>query len=512
MCRLERRLSHWPFGVWNKRKCDFSGETIITTYPENCRFPVYKREHWFTDKWTPPEQEVDFSRSFFDQLYELQCKTPHFHQLGKNNENCDYADDAWDCKSAYLSRSMGECEDVLYVYRVLGSKDCADSTYCYGMVESYECTYCFDCFNLKFSLNSRNCSDSSFLYDCRNCTNCFMCWNLRNKEFYIENKHYSKEEYFAKLKEFKLNSRMCIANWNQKFDEMIAKNAVHKADFNVNNQNCDGNYITNCKNCHSSYFMENCEDCSYSMRSPKGKSSFDMCGLYRSELCYEVCQSTDLNNVKFAYYCIDCRDGEYIDQCFHCNDLFGCVGLHRKQYCILNKQYSKEEYLALKQKIIDLMKLHNEYGEFFPYKFAYNGFNLSLGAFYFKEDENSVKEKGGFWEQMQPGSSGGINANELPDTSDGITNDFVGKPVSCAATDHSFSFIQQELDFYKKHKLPLPIYFPEERNLRRFAKLVPLNPRQAECFNCGTTITTYYPESWGYSKIACEKCYLEAVY
>ena len=102
VCRRERRLAHWPYGILQKRTCDFSGETIICTFPAAARFPVYKRDYWFSDDWTPPEQEIDWNRPFFDQLYELQCKTPHFHQLGKNNINCDYADDVWESKNIYV--------------------------------------------------------------------------------------------------------------------------------------------------------------------------------------------------------------------------------------------------------------------------------------------------------------------------------------------------------------------------------------------------------------------------
>ena len=36
----------------------------------------------------------------------------------------------------------------------------------------------------------------------------------------------------------------------------------------------------------------------------------------------------------------------YSQFCYNSKDLFGCVGFVT-QYCILNKQYSKEEYEAL---------------------------------------------------------------------------------------------------------------------------------------------------------------------
>jgi hypothetical protein len=38
------------------------------------------------------------------------------------------------------------------------------------------------------------------------------------------------------------------------------------------------------------------------------------------------------------------------------SNLFGCIGLRGKEYCILNKQYTKEEYEALVPKIIEKMK------------------------------------------------------------------------------------------------------------------------------------------------------------
>jgi hypothetical protein len=47
------------------------------------------------------------------------------------------------------------------------------------------------------------------------------------------------------------------------------------------------------------------------------------------------------------------------------SNLFGCIGLRGKEYCILNKQYTKEEYETLVPKIIEKMKADGEWGEFF---------------------------------------------------------------------------------------------------------------------------------------------------
>lgn len=52
-------------------------------------------------------------------------------------------------------------------------------------------------------------------------------------------------------------------------------------------------------------------------------------------------------NSEELYYCHIAKDTK------HC---FACVGVHGKEYCIFNKQYSKEEYEALVPKIIEHMQ------------------------------------------------------------------------------------------------------------------------------------------------------------
>ena len=74
--------------------------------------------------------------------------------------------------------------------------------------------------------------------------------------------------------------------------------------------------------------------------------------------CYEVMSGVDMYNSKFmlwinhgpndSLYCVLCVN--------NCDNLFGCVGLKNKHYCIFNKQYTKDEYEALVPKIIEHMK------------------------------------------------------------------------------------------------------------------------------------------------------------
>ena len=105
-CRIKQRAIFSVFGKFRKGKSDLSGEDLITLFPKDPRFPIYKSHEWFSDAWDPMSygQNYDSERSFFAQLQDLQEKVPRPHQLGANNVNCDWCDDVWSCKNSYLCR------------------------------------------------------------------------------------------------------------------------------------------------------------------------------------------------------------------------------------------------------------------------------------------------------------------------------------------------------------------------------------------------------------------------
>ena len=71
-CRQQKRLAFWPFAKFNKRKCDLSGESIISIYPSSAHFPVYKSSNWNSDAWEPPFLDYDASRNFLNSF--MNCK------------------------------------------------------------------------------------------------------------------------------------------------------------------------------------------------------------------------------------------------------------------------------------------------------------------------------------------------------------------------------------------------------------------------------------------------------
>ena len=68
-----------------------------------------------------------------------------------------------------------------------------------------------------------------------------------------------------------------------------------------------------------------------------------------------------------------------------------------------------------------------------------------------------------------------ILANKIPDDIALIPDDILNWAIECEVTKKPFRIIKQELEFYRKHHLPIPKKHPEHRHIERM-KL--RNPRK----------------------------------
>lgn len=512
-CRIKLHLSFWMFGKFRKGKSDLSGESLITVLPEHSRYPIYTLNEWHSDKWDPMTYGIDYdaNKPFFEQLQWLQEKVPHPHQNGAKNTGCDWCDDVWNSKNCYLSRSLEECEDLYYSYRNIGVKNSIDATVCFNSEKSYDLGDCHDSFRLFYSRYSRDCIDSYFLYDCRNCQNCFMSYNLRNKRYCIENIQYTKEEYEKKLQSFNLGSYTSINLLKKKFEEIAEKNVVHRQNFNLKTYNSDGNYLLDVKNCHNCNTISESEDCSNSIRGFQSKSCIDVNGCWKSELLGNCSSCIGGYAEKYCAWSSS-RYSEYLDICIECEYCFGCVGLKKKKYCILNKQYTKEEYESLKSKIISNMKKSVEYGKFMPYSMSAGPFNFSTSFLYFPETKKeNILELGGYWEDIDESYIEGMPTSELPDNIKDVSDTIITQALICPETGWRFNIAQNELSFYKENNIPLPRYHFDVRTKDRLKYLTVLKSYPYKCIYCKNDIMAYYPLEWGYKKIACEECYKQNI-
>jgi hypothetical protein len=511
-CVWRRLLAFWVFGKFRRTKSALSGKTIITNFGEETTFPLYDRAEWASDTWDPMEYGVayDPGRPFFEQFKALQDRVPHPQQSGTNNVRSDWCDDVWSSKDCYLVRSLLECENLFYGYRNFKCKSSVDIVFCFDVDSCFDCLYCFKCYQVRHAFDARDSMDSAFLHDCRNVQNCFMCWNLRNKQYHILNKPYSKEAYAAELAKYDLRSRKSVDGLKRQFATLVAQEAVHRASHSVKTVSSTGDYLEECKNCQNCFFIQYSENNHHMFRGIMKDSMYGIATISERAL-YSIVDNKSYETM-VTMHCDSCRYSSYLDYCEECEYCIGCVGLRKKRFCVLNRQYTKEEYETLHAAIKAAMQRAGEWGKFFPYRMAYGGYNFSAANIYFPSVQKDVEAMGGIWTESQETSAGvGVPSAALPDRIDDATDDVPQRQLVCPVTGWRFNIAPGELAFYRQHGIPLPERHFDARILELFRPLTWIQPFTGTCTFCGREVTHFYPSNLGYRKIACDGCYLKEV-
>ena len=378
-CRAMRRMSHRNMHYLYKRICAATGKTIFTLLPPKAPMPVYSRTYWASDAWDAASyaMDYDFNRPFFEQIRDLYHAVPWTPPFCHDAVNSEYCQAAW-VKNCYLCFDTGFVEDSAYSVTLHHSKQCLDTINCESCELCYYCINTNSSYKTFFSRNCTSCIEVWCSQDCIGCTNCFGCTGLRNKNYHIFNKPYTKDAYTKALIEMKLDSWAGLQKARREAAHIWAAYPV-KYRHSVRATDCTGDYLYNADKLRNCFFAGNAQNCANSQSIIYGpiKDSMDAtsCGV-AVELFYEtICSGVNSSRVFFSFDTESVAECQYVINCSQSNDLFGCVGLRSKQYCILNKQYSKEAYGLLKQKIIehmsampytDAQRRVYAYGEFFP--------------------------------------------------------------------------------------------------------------------------------------------------
>lgn len=514
-CRLTRRLCERNTRNLYKRPCSFSKKTIISQYHADHPFPVYDSEIWWGDQWDALDygQEFDFNRPFFEQFKELQAKTPHIALfiIGGTLQNSDFTNCTGYLKNCYLICESDYDEDCYYSNLLKKCLCVVDCSTCYDNELCYECIDCQKCYGLQHCQDCEQCQDSYFLTDCKACHNCIGCINLRHKEFHIFNQPYSETEYAKKKAELDLETVAGRGKLHQTAQEFF-QTQPHQDLQQENNQNCFGDHLYHSKNAFYCFDSKDLEDCRYCARlSLQVKSSMDYNSWGdKAELIYQCSGCGDnIYNLKFCGTCTtNFRDSEYCHQCTGSSHLFGCIGLKRQKYCILNKKYSQDEYEKLVARIKTHMRKTGEYGEYFPYDLSPFGYNESIAMDYFPLTKEEAFQKSFKWTEKEKKRQ--PQTCQIPEKIADVTDKITEETLACVDCAKNYRIIPQELKFYRQLNIPTPLKCPDCRHLGRM-KLRP--PRQfwdRTCSQCQAAIqTTYSPESP--EKVYCEQCYRKTV-
>jgi len=529
-CRLQRRLAWCNQRKLYKRTCSFSGKNIISTYDADAPFPVYALDVWWSDVWDPLSfgMEVDFSRPFFDQLNELENKVPHRNLEGAYQtwQRTEYANMAHALKDCYLIYNSDYDESCMYGSEIENSQDCVDCQMLEACELCYECINCTKCNRTYFSEDCEECHGVYFSKDCIGCTDCFGCIGLRKKSYCIWNEQYSKSEYEKKIKEMGISDRDSINKMKNEVQEFFLKNGKYKFMHGRMNMLSTGDYIYGCKNVKDSFIVRESESCRHCMWLILGnnKDCYDFTQFGESsERVYDsMCCGLNIQDVYFSTFVTSGSANVYYSQlCTGSSNLFGCIGIKSGKYCILNKEYTKEEYEVLVLKIIEHMKKTGEWGEFPAINFSPYAYNETSAMDYFPLTKEESLAKGYRWNDKSGNVyTSTMNGADLPKSIDGTDESVCKEVIKCEKTGKSFKITAQEFNLYRKLKVPVPSMHPDARHEARLQKRnsPKFYQRSCMCTNIGhlheRDCTNEFETAYAPTRpeiIYCESCYQQEV-
>ena len=548
-CRYERRIIFRTVRQLFRGKEAINGKEIFMGISPEAGIPVYVLSYWNSDAWDAMGygRDYDFSRPFFEQIRELFYAVPFPAKSMQRCINSEYSNACDDMKNAYLCFNATFMEECAYCVNGSALKRCFDMTSCYNDELCYENVRVDKSYHTFGSIMSESCINVWFSKNCIGCNNCFGCVNQRHASYKIFNVQYTKEEYFKKLESFKLDTWEGFSNAREKAEDFWLKFPI-KYMLGYRNHDVLGEDIKDSKNVKNCYIVKRGENLKYVQDVSFGGASnsydYTCWGVDASQIYECMIVGEQVDQMKF---CFDTwpvsQECEYCLNCRRVNNCFACVGLKDKQYCIFNKQYTKEEYIVLVSKIKEHMnqmpfvdKRGNiyRYGEFFPVEFSVFAYNETLINDQFPSNKEDAEKRGFMWrESNRKIYDTTIKAEDLPNAISDINENILKEIIACLHCKKAYRIILDELNFLKSSGLPLPRYCIDCRFAKRQKFMVPPVLRSTGCMCAGENSSnmvyknTEKHDSHGDAKctntfqtaydiekeiIYCEKCYQSEVY
>lgn len=369
-CRQQRRLSFRNERKLYKRKCDATEKNIISIYSPDKPFKVYHQDYWWSDAWDPMDygRDFDFGKGFFGQFAKLSHQIPKpalyidgsmerssYCNYGLRFKGCYLCVNCYTIADSFYSTSCWTSDGVSVAYDLVDSDNCTDSSYIY---ESLDLKRCHKCFYSRFL---EDCTDCLFSEGLRSCSHCIGCVNLQNKKYHILNQAVT-EEIFKQTVHNLLTDEQARTRFLERF-QGLRENEPHRASYIFNCENSTGDFLSDNKNVHSSFLTISTENGKYSYTSGYfTKNIYDgMNAGGESDILYEAQHAHYIYHSAFLLDVDHSQDVYLSELCDSCKFCFACIGLRNKSYCILNRQYTKEQYEELVPKIIEYIMKTEEW-------------------------------------------------------------------------------------------------------------------------------------------------------
>ena len=542
--------------IWrNERKfykfVDSKGVSGISTISDQMWLRVMSQTDFY--EYDHLQYGIDYSNDFFADLWTLFKHMPYPSKLGNNMENSEYCNQETDDKNCYLNAWGHKNENSLYTTYSLSGLWTVDNYRAMHCEDAYESIDIHTSQRIFFSQQIENSYNIWFSYDLKSCQNVLFGFGLNNANYVYKNKTLSKgerEKIYYTYKE-RVASYTWLLAVLEEYQEWV-KDFPLKGIIAVNTENSiGGNDLINIKNALCCTRGEESQDIAYANLFAGVSDTMDVESVGRAQKNYNLASSIKTSdcivgshifeNVQNGYYTYASRNSSYI---------MACMGLDHKQYCFLNKQYDKDQWEKCTIMSIEELQSKERFWEFFEPQDSPFPYNDSVAMDYYpihkvciawQETIINLHGRGTvtvdnpekfisdatidlWWEEkiqikrrtkeqeinIQSGIQT-IKAQDLPNNIGDVTDDILKKAIICETSGRPFRIVWLELEFYRKHGLPLPRKHYDVRHEERLSKRPWRDMYLRHCDACGKEmLSAYASDSW--SKIYCEFCYNKEIY
>jgi hypothetical protein len=495
-----------------------TGEPLLSTTHPATGLKVLPDNEWYDKDFSSAGREYDSQISFFEQYRKLQLDVPMTATRNfKETENSIAAVSSGAINSYFTMG--GTTKNDVFTMNSVSENSCLVN-WCANAKDCFMVAATNNVFNSKYVLDSEDVMNSQFIYSCKDVEHCFFASNQSHKKYIWFDEQLTEGEYKKRIKEIDLSCRSTLKKYEQEYFQWLNETVIWPEANRINAPGCTGEYLMDCKNLVHSYA------CSYGVQNgywvihnynDAEDNAFFVGGPTCSEIYYTV-SSMKSSQIKFSSYLNQCRQVEYSMNCLNCEYCFGCAGLNRKKYHIFNKEYDEDEYWQRVDELKCAMLEQGEYGEFFPMSFSPSYQPYGGAAMYLLTEDNEYKQLGAL--EFDPESCGAVGqdleratnptpSSEAPDSIDDSPDQWIGKPLLDQKNNRLFTYLKPEVEFYKKHRLPLP----EEHFIHRLMKLNSMSNgalfEKRECANCNNGVEIAKNKLFPDRNIYCKKCYLD---
>jgi len=119
---------------------------------------------------------------------------------------------------------------------------------------------------------------------------------------------------------------------------------IRQSNFFDNNNSDYVDYVFHSNNCYYCFDCARLDECFYTNNSNENKDTFDVSYSFRDQNSAELIDTQECYNCFNVIRSARCIDSYFLYDCTDCHNCFGCAKLANKEFCILNVQYTEEEY------------------------------------------------------------------------------------------------------------------------------------------------------------------------